>query len=173
VNREVKSKIVITKEDIKAYYDSHREKYAGDKKYYIWNLFIKTSGAGNEQALREMKGVENQLSQGASIETIVQKLKESSAPVQGTDLGLYRIDELSEELQAVVTKLKANEFSEILDTNFGYQIIYVQKIEDTPPKPLEAVESEIQEQLYNEFVDDRYQVWLEELRTRSHIRIIN
>ena len=32
VNREVKAKIVITKEDIKKYYESHREKYAGEKK---------------------------------------------------------------------------------------------------------------------------------------------
>ncbi len=35
VNREVKSKIVITKEDIKAYYDSHLDEYAGEKKYYL------------------------------------------------------------------------------------------------------------------------------------------
>ncbi len=43
VNREVKSKIVITQEDIKDYYESHREQYAGEKKYHLWNLFIKVS----------------------------------------------------------------------------------------------------------------------------------
>ena len=93
--------------------------------------------------------------------------------IQGTDLGLYRIDELSSELQTVVGALKANEFSEILETNFGYQIIYVQKIQDTASKPREAVESEIRQLLYDEFVDNKYQDWLEDLRARSHIRIIN
>jgi peptidyl-prolyl cis-trans isomerase SurA len=129
VNREVKSKIVVTQEDIKAYYDGHQEKYAGEKKYYLWNLFIKASGADKNEALKAMKGVE--------------------------------------------IKLKTVEFSEILETNFGYQIIYVQKVQDTQAKPIEEVEAEIQQILYDESVDNKYQDWLEELRARSHIRIIN
>lgn len=173
VNREVKSKIVITKEDIKAYFDSHQEKYAGDKKYYLWNLFIKASAADRNEALKDMKSIEKKLKQGSSFETLVNELNESSSTIQGTDLGLYRRNELSEELQAIVGKLKADEFSEILDTNFGYQIIYVQKIQEAPAKPVEAVETEIQQVLYDEFVDNKYQVWLEDLRARSHIRIIN
>ena len=173
MNREIKSKVVITNEDIKAYYDSHAEKYAGDKKYYIWNLFIKASGAEKNEALNVMKNIEGRLKQGVSFEAMVNEANESSSIVQGTDLGLYRIDELSQELQAVVGKLKANEYSEILDTNFGYQIIYVQKIQDTQARPLEEVEGEIRQTLYNEFVDNKYQVWLEDLRARSHIRIIN
>lgn len=173
VNREVKSKIVITIEDIKGYYDSHREKYAGDKKYYLWNLFIKASAVDKNEALKEMKSVALKLKQGRSFEALVSELNQSASAVKGTDLGLYRRDELSEELRAVVSKLKSHEFSEILETNFGYQIIYVQEIQDTEAKPIEDVEAEIQQKLYEELVDNRYQDWLEDLRARSHIRIIN
>ena len=173
VNREVKSKIVVTQEDIKAYYAGHQEKYAGEKKYYLWNLFIKASGADKNETFKAIKGVEIKLKQGISFEVLVNELNESASAVQGTDLGLYRRDELSEELQTVVSKLKTDEFSEILETNFGYQIIYVQKVQDTQAKPIEEVEAEIQQILYDESVDNKYQDWLEELRTRSHIRIIN
>jgi peptidyl-prolyl cis-trans isomerase SurA len=173
VNREIKSKIVITEEDIKAYYDSHQEKYAGDKKYYLWNLFIKASEIDKNIALQEMERVALKLKQGSSFENLVAELNESSSAVKGTDLGLYRRDELSEELRAVVSNLKSNEFSKILETNFGYQIIYVQKIQDTEAKPIEEVEAEIQQILYDELVDNKYQEWLEDLRASSHIRIIN
>jgi peptidyl-prolyl cis-trans isomerase SurA len=173
VNREIKSKIVITAEDIITYYDSHQDKYAGDKKYYLWNLFIKASVIDKNIALQEMKSVALKLKQGSPFEGLVTELNESSSAVKGTDLGLYRRDELSEELRAVVSKLKSNEFSEILETNFGYQIIYVQEIQDTEAKPIEEVEAEIQQILYDELVDNKYQDWLEELRARSHIRIIN
>ncbi len=172
VNREVKSKIVITKEDIKAYFDSHPEEYAGDKKYYLWNIFVKASGSDKAEALRLMQGVESRLRQGSPFESLVQELNDSSSYLQGTDLGLYRRNELSEELQAVVGSLQAGEFSGVLDTNFGYQIIYVGKIQESEAKPLESVEAEIQQKLYDEFVNNRYQLWLEELRARSHIRII-
>ena len=177
VNREVKSKIVITKEDVKAYYESHQDEYAGEKKYYLYNIFVKLSPeAGTserEDALRQIQGAIARLNQGLSFEDLVDQLKDSSSRVQGTDLGLYRLEELSKQLQGAVVKLKAGEFSEVLDTDFGPQIIYVQKIQQTPTKSLDEIESEIEEILYNELVDNRYQDWLDELRKRSLIKIIS
>ena len=177
VNREVKSKIVVTKVDIKEYYENHQDKYAGEKKYYLWNIFIKVpSNSGSSEknnARSRMDAILAQLKQGRSFESLADELKNSTSAIQGTDLGLYRLDELSEQLRQVVKKLDAGEFSGVLTANFGFQIIFVQKIEDTQAKPLETVESEIEELLYTELVDTKYQEWLEELRTRSHIRIIN
>ena len=173
VNREVKSKIVITQEDIQSYFDSHAEEYASDRKYYLWNLFIKASGPEKTEAFRLMSDTERKLKQGSSFESLVKELNEAGSPVKGTDLGLYRREELSEELREVVAKLKAGEFSGVLDTNFGYQIIYVQKIQSTAATAFETAQAEIQQKLYDEFVDNRYHDWLEDLRARSHIRIIN
>jgi peptidyl-prolyl cis-trans isomerase SurA len=177
VNREVKSKIVITKEDIKEYYNSHREKYAGEKKYYLWNMFIKVpTGSGNSErqnARNQMEAILVKLKQGQSFESLVDELKNSSSAIQGTDLGLYRLEELSEKLRLVVKKMEIGGFSGVLDTNFGYQILYIQKTEEFQAKSLEAVESEIEDLLYSEFVDNKYQEWLDQLRARSHIRIIN
>jgi peptidyl-prolyl cis-trans isomerase SurA len=177
VNREVKSKVVITNEDIKNYYDRHKEKYAGEKKFYLWNIFVKLPSIGDthekEDALRQMEAIMVELKQGRPFETLVNELNESSSPVGGTDLGLYRLEELSEHLQKVVEKMKAGEFSTVLETDFGYQILYVQKIQETPAKTLDEVDSEIQQILYSEYVDNKYQEWLDELRERSHIRIVN
>jgi peptidyl-prolyl cis-trans isomerase SurA len=177
VNREVKSKIVITKEDIKAYYDNHRDQYTGKKGYYLYNIFVRLSpGAGTseiENAMAEIRDVRARLNQGFPFEEMVNELKNSRSRVQGTDLGLYSLEELSKQLQGTVSKLKAGEYSEILDTEFGPQIIYVQQIQETPTKSLDEIEAEIEEILYNEMVDNRYQDWLEDLRKRSLIKIIS
>jgi len=177
VNREVKSKIVITKVDIKAYYDSHQDKYGGEKKYYLYNVFVRLSPAADtsqrEDALRQIEDAKAKLDQGLSFEALVDQLKDSSTRVEGTELGLYRLKELSEQLRRAVAKLKAGEFSEVLDTEFGPQIIYLQKIQETHSKSLEEIESEIEEILYTESVDNKYQTWLDELRKRSLIKIIS
>jgi len=168
---------VITQEDIKAYYESHREKYAEEKKYYLWNMYIKvSSNSGSPErsnARNEMEAILTKLKQGRSFDSMVDEIKKSSFAVQGTDLGLYSLKELSEQLRQVVEKMDAGDFTDVLDTDFGYQIIYVQKIEGSRAKSFEAVESEVEEILYKEFVDNKYQEWLELLRARSHIRIIN
>ena len=177
VNREVKAKIVITKADIKEYFESHREKYAGEKKYYLWNMFVKlssdSSSSERENARHQIEAILAKLQQGQSFESLVDELKKSSSAVEGTDLGLYRLEELSEQLRQVVKKMKAGEFSSVLEANFGYQILYVQKIEESQAKPLEAVEPEIETLLYNEMVDNKYQEWLQQLRAQSFIKIIN
>jgi len=177
VNREVKSKIVVTKEDIKAYYEGHQDEYAGEKKYYLYNIFVRLSPEADtserEDALRQMEDARARLAQGISFEDLVNQLKDSSSRVQGTDLGLYRPEELSEQLQGAVEKLSTGEYTEVLDTDFGPQIIYVQEIQETPAKSVDEVESEIAEILYNELVDNKYQDWLNDLRQQSLIKIIS
>ncbi|MEE9496132.1 MAG: SurA N-terminal domain-containing protein [Desulfobacterales bacterium] len=176
VNREVKSKIVITEDDINGHYDAHREKFAGESKYHIWNIFIRTPEFADEstkrRALEKMEAVITQLTQGRSFESLAVDDPDSSMAPKGADLGLFKLDELSPELQEAVRGMKAGDFSPILKTDMGYQIIFVQKIVETEPKSLAAVKSEIHETLYNEAVDNRFQKWLEDLRKRSHIKII-
>ena len=177
VNREVKAKIVITKEDLTNYYEGHREKYAGEKKYYLWNMYAKVPpGSGSTEwsnARNQMEAMLVRLKQGQSFISLVDELKRSPSFVQGTDLGLYSLEDLADQLRQVVEKMGPGEFSDVLETNFGYQIIYVQKFEESQAKPLEAVEAEIEEILFKEMVDTKYQQWLEELRAKSHIRVIN
>jgi peptidyl-prolyl cis-trans isomerase SurA len=176
VNREIKSKIVITEDDIKAYYDAHREKYAGELKYHLWNIFVRFPAYADEstkrQALEKMETVITQLKQGRSFESLAANDPASPMAPKGADLGLFKLDELSPELQKAVSAMKAGEFSPILKTDMGYQIIFVQKIAETESKSVDAVKAEIHETLYNEAVDNRFQTWLKDLRKRSHIKII-
>jgi len=176
VNREIKSKIVITEDDIKNYYNAHREKYAGQKKYHIWNIFIRLPDFADEStkghALEKMEAVITQLKQGRTFESLAAEDSDSPMDPQGADLGLFQLDELSPQLQKAVGVMKAGDFSPILKTDMGYQIIYVQKIAETDAKSLAKVKSEIQDALYNETVDNKFQAWIEELRRRSHIKII-
>jgi peptidyl-prolyl cis-trans isomerase SurA len=176
VNREVKSKIVITRGEIEKYYNEHRDKYAGETKYHLFNISIRFSQMTDESqkqiAFGKMKTVLSQLKQGRTFESFAAEAPDSPESPEGTDLGLYRLDELSPQLRNVVTDMKAGEYSPILETDRGYQIIYVQKILVTDPKSLSDVEAEIEDVLYNEAIDNRYNTWLSELRKRSHIKII-
>ncbi len=176
VNREVKSKIVITEDEIKRYYDAHSEKYAGETKYHIWNIFIRWPEFGNEsakqRALEKMESIATKLKQGQAFESLAAQKPDSLMEPEGADLGLFRMEELSPQLQKAIKDMQAGDFSPILDTDMGYQIVYVQKIIKTDSKSLEDVKSEIQQTLYNEAVDNRFQTWLQNLRKKSHIKII-
>jgi peptidyl-prolyl cis-trans isomerase SurA len=49
----------------------------------------------------------------------------------------------------------------------------VEAINRDEGRPFESAKEEIYQKLYKEAVDQTFLAWLEELRTRSHIKVIN
>ena len=176
VNREIKSKIVITNEDIKTYYDSHSEKYGGETKYHLRNILMKVSGLADaiekRRVKEEMEAVLAKLKDGEPFENMVAAYSESPLASEGGDLGLFALDKLSPTLREAVKDLKAGELTPVLDTEHGYQIFLVQEVIQTQAKPLEKVTPEIERILFDKIVDERFQAWLEELSENSHVKII-
>ena len=176
VNIEVKSKIVITKEDVKSYYDSHRAKYGGEKQYHLRHIIMKVNLFADEaeklNIKKSMEVVLEKLKEGEPFETVAITYSESPTASEGGDLGLFRLDQLSPNLREAIQGLEAGELTPVLDTDQGYQIFLVEEIVQASGRPLEEVAPEIERILFREVVNKKFQVWLKELRTQSHIKII-
>jgi peptidyl-prolyl cis-trans isomerase SurA len=176
VNREVRSKVVITQADIKDYYEKNRSKYGGGKQYYLWNLFVKlpprAAPADRQAAKALLQETLAELNRGRSFEEQVRLTADGAKGVLGSDLGLFRIEELTPQLRDAVEGMKPGQVSGILESDFGYQVLYVQQISETAGKPMAEVEAEIQELLFRERVDSRFGAWLADLRKNSHIKIM-
>jgi len=176
VNFEIKSKIVITKEDIESYYKSHSDKYGKIKKYRLSNIIMKVpSFASKEEklgVLEKMEIVLTELKAGKPFDIIAGTYSESSYVSDEGGLGLFELKELSPNIQEAIKDMKAGEFTPVLDTDQGYQIFYVQEIVNVPGKSLEEASPEIEDMLYKEIVDKKFRSWIDELRKRSHIKTI-
>lgn len=177
VSREVRSKVVITQEDINAYYQQHLDEYAGEKKYRLRNVYIQvSSSATDDERLQARKTMENLLSDfkaGKPFEAPEINFSSFSAPkVEGGELGLFKMDELAPQLQDALETKTAGEFTNILESDFGYQIVYIEDIINVAGKTVEEATPEIQTKLYNEVVNRKFDSWLKVLRERSHVKII-
>ena len=177
VNREVTSRVVITKEEIKAYYEKNLTKYGGSRKYHLWNLFAKlprnATPTERLEAQALLLAVLVEIKQGRAFEEIVRSSGAGAGGLQGSDLGLFRAEELTPQLREVVKTMTAGDVSPIVESEFGYQVVFVKQIAETAGRPLSEVEPEIQEILYRDIVDGKIKAWLAELRRRSHIKIMD
>lgn len=176
VNLEVKSKIVITKEDIKAYYEKHIQEYGGKQKYHLRNIIMKVPLFSDTKKKLEIKArmdeILEKLKAGESFKALATKYSESPAASDGGNLGKFEFDSLSPQLQKAIEKIKPGEFTPVLDTDQGYQIFFLEEISSAQGKTLEEVTPEIQGKLYNESIDKKYQAWIGDLRKQSVIKII-
>jgi len=177
VNREVKSKIVVTEQDIKAYYDAHSEAYGREQKYHLRNIIMRlpqmASDAEKRDVLKRMAAVLEKLDNGEPFETLARQYSETSLAAEGGDLGFFKLEALSPQLQEALQELRAGDLTPVLETDQGYQIFYIQEIRVIPGKPLAEVSAEIQEKLYAEIMEKKFKQWLEELRKRSHVKVID
>ena len=168
VNLKVKSKVVITKEDIKAYYEKHIKEYGGKQKYHLLNIIMKVPLFSSSEKKFEIKArmdeILERLKAGESFKALATKHSESPVASDGGDLGEFEFDSLSPQLQEAIEKIKPGEFTPVLDTDQGYQIFFLEEILNTPGKTLEEMSPEIERILFNENIDNKYQAWIEDLR---------
>ena len=177
VNREVRSKIVITEQDIKNYYDQHIADFAGEKKYRLRNIFIRVSPMATDSEISSarnlMDSVLVELNAGQSIDDVKDIKSDFGHQLEGGDLGEFKLEDLSSHLREVIEELNTGEFTPVLKESFGFQIVFVVKKIDSANKSLAEASNEIEDKLFNQIVDQRYESWLQSLRDRSHIKIIN
>ena len=176
VNLEVKSKIIITQDDVKTYYDSHADAYAGEKKYHLRNIIMVVPALADSieknEIHQKMETVVAKLKAGASFESLAREYSQSPIAKEGGNLGTFNAGSLSPQIQAALKNLKKGEYTPILDTDQGFQIFYVENILNDKVRTLEEASGEIREALYKEIVDREFEKWLQGLRKRSHIKII-
>ncbi len=176
VNREVKSKIVITEEDIRDYYQNHREEFQGEKKYHLRNILLRVSPYADDEEKSEIKdrleAIREQIEAGKSFAEMARQHSEISLAQEGGDLGFFALESLAPHLKSALEGLAAGDMTPVLDTEQGMQLFYVEEIQREAGKTLKEAMAEIQEKLYNEIVDEQFNRWLSELRENSHIKII-
>lgn len=181
VNREVKSKIVITEEDIRAYYEENRNQYAGEGRVHLRQVMMAVSPQADEeekQALREkMSLFRKQLMDGASFEALAREYSESASEgdlgtFTVTDLEMLPLTDLAPQILNAVSGLKTGDVTEILEIGQNMLVFYVEALEEGKGKTLEEVSGDIENILYDQIVNQKFTTWLTDLRERSHIKII-
>jgi peptidyl-prolyl cis-trans isomerase SurA len=176
LNTAVRSKIVITKEDVAAYYANNIETYQGEVSYHLRNIIMRvpTDADKDEKqtVLEKMEKVQGALEQGTSFESLSRQYSESSLAERGGDLGVLAYKNFSSQLKEALDGLSIGEYTAILDTDQGYQIFYIENILKENETPLEDVYLEIEETLFKELSEKAFKEWLEALREASHIKII-
>lgn len=176
VNTRIKSKIIITESDIENYYNNHPDKYAPKKYYELRNIIMIYPTVNDERSrnavYERMQAVYRELEAGASFKEIAQQYSEAMNAEDGGMLGSLVFDELAKNIQTAIKDLTPGEFSSITETDQGFQIFYVEKIEEKGGRTLAEVTDEIRQLLYEKTVNEKFQSWIDELREDAHIKII-
>jgi len=177
VNREIKSKIAIPPEEIEAYYQNHPEEVGGQKVYHLYMIFKHYPvDADEEQKEAVEQALKDALQQvrtgGVTFPALAEEISDAPQAQSGGYLGAFELKDLSPELKALLVEMKDGDMTPVLKSDQGLQVFWIEKIDVKTGKTLEEATGEIERKLYNQKVNEKYRVWIQELRNKSAIKII-
>jgi peptidyl-prolyl cis-trans isomerase SurA len=176
VNREVRSKTVITDEMIQAYYEEHIEEFERKERWRIQDIYLPFTPTDTPEERTHLRNVAKQILERLRSEgdfsSLAKRYSQGPGAEAGGDLGFFSKGELEPVLEAAIEALNPGEVSPDIETTRGIHIIKLKEVDKAPAKPLEEVEGTIRDLLFGREVDFRYREWLSGLRERSYVRIV-
>jgi len=175
VNYEVKSKIVITEEDIKKYYQVHSKEYAEVSKVRLSRVFLKVRNPNDKEEIARVKslGVEilQKLRHDHDFSEMAKTYSQGPAGPEGGHLGWIKASQLEPTLRKKIAELSVGEHTDVNPAPSGFQIIKLAEEKKGGLKPFEEIRDAIYSKLFKEKVEKRYATWLNKLRKESFIKV--
>ncbi len=163
VNLVIRSKVVITNEEIGKYYEDHTAEYSGEKKYHLRNILVSLE--------QEIIKIKTMLDQGESFSKMAKEYSLAPNALSGGDLGAFELDVFADNIREHILLLKEHQYTDAILTDGGYQIFYLEKIDMKDSKSLEQAKDEIVRKLFSVKAEKKYEEWFKGLKERSHIQI--
>ena len=136
---EVDDKAKVSEEDIRKYYDEHKDDFKKPEMWRASHILV----ADESQA----KSITDELSKGGDFAELAKKYSIDATASRGGDIGFFRTGQLVPDFEKACLKLNIGETGDILHTQFGYHIIKLTDKREPASESYEeakrAIESEL------------------------------
>jgi peptidyl-prolyl cis-trans isomerase SurA len=174
VGQEVGQHIVIGHDDVVKYYNEHKADFVRPEQVALREIQVNTEGKKESEIPELKKKAETALQRvknGEDFGEIAKRYSDGPTAKQGGYLGMYKRGELAKSLEDLVFKMKRNDLTDVVETKQGFLILQVLEHYDEGQQPVDKVENEIMNTLYNERMQPALREYLKTLREQSYVVI--
>ncbi len=173
IDHRVRQKITITPEQIKAYYDAHKQEFTiKDERFELAQILVAVdSGAPADKraaAKKKAEALRKQALAGEDFGELARKNSDDESATKGGELGAFGPDEILDQIKDAVSKLNSGQISEVVETSHGFHIIKVEQHDRPGVRPLSDLREEIRARLEDEALQESIKRWVEEDLLKSH-----
>ncbi len=174
--QEVMAKLQVTDTELKSYYEAHPEEFGTVPQVTLREITVAVPAdpqginvAKDDEAKAKAEDVRAKIMAGEPFPRLAADYSDSGSKANGGLVGPLSKTDLSEELQKAISGLKEGGVTPVLRTARGYQVIRIEKLQDSTTKPFEEAKSDIADKIANEKRKVEFDKFLEKLRTDAII----
>ena len=171
IGQEVSRRVVVTREEIEAYYEEHKEEYVRSEGVRLSQILFTLEG--DEEAKRKQaEEVMARVQRGEPFAEMARRFSEDAATKElGGDIGIYRRGMLREEIEEAVFDKRQGQISDLIEVPNGLLILRVDQNFREGLAELEEVAEEIRATISGPRFQPEIRGYLAELRGNSYIEI--
>lgn len=171
LGKEVQSKIDVSSQEVRSYYEEHLDEYRDPPYVHLGHLLFnlpEDAPAGEKAAtLAKAEKAQSRLKMGDSIADLLVTYTDA----KGGDMGKLKENDLTSAFADAIVGLKTGETSDIVEVPGSIYIFKMIERSDGNPKPLEAVRTSIEEILMEKNRSEGFKAWQEKLRANAYVDI--
>ncbi len=175
IRKEVGSRIIISHEDVVKYYQAHKQEFVRPETVVLREIFVSTEGKPEADIPTLRKKAENLrdrvLKNGDDFGELAKRFSDSSTAQQSGELGAFERSKLDPNISEKVFALNRGQMTEVIETKTGFEILQVRERYQEGEQPLDKVDPEITNKLYETKMDPGMRDYLKTLREDSYLQV--
>jgi parvulin-like peptidyl-prolyl isomerase len=174
MREEVMRKIQFTTEEVRAYYDSHKDEFQREERVFLREIAISTQGkddAAVEAAQKKSKDLVDRARRGERFNELAQTNSDSPTAKDGGALDPYKKGDLAPAIEAAVWDKERGYVTDPIKIPAGLLILRVDEHYKAGLAGFEEVEPEIQNRIMDSRRQAALRAYLTKLRTLSFLEI--
>lgn len=176
INFDVRSKVVITDDKIRSYYDSQFASETAPDGYHLQQIGVSWGqtppAKSKEEAQKIIAELRSKAIAGADFEQLARTKSDLPSAVDGGDIGIFEKDEMAPYMLQAISTIKGGEISPVVETPNTFQFFKLVASKDgnvVSKAPYETVKEDIRKKLYNEELEENFHKWVQQLREQADI----
>ena len=173
--QEVTDRAEVSPLAVQEAYEADLERYREPGKIKLRMIVINRGGTPADQEVkqREVGEILQQLADGRDFAELAREVSEDNKAQYGGDWGWIETGSLRKELSDVAVQLSSGEISEVVELDGAMYILLVEDRKEASVTPLEEVRSQIERELMIKEEERLYEQWINRLRAKYYIQIMN
>jgi len=160
---QVYPRVAVTEEEIRVYYEAHPGDFQQPEEVRAAQIVVKTAP--------EARTIEQQLRAGKDFGEMARKYSLSPDAKAGGDLGFFARGQMPRQFDDVAFRLKVNQISSVVSTNYGFHIFRLLAKRPARKKPLSEVKGQIEQKLVGEKREQAQAEYVKMLRDKAVIKV--
>jgi peptidyl-prolyl cis-trans isomerase SurA len=173
LDREIRSRVNITDDDVRNYYFNKAEKDAKiPVEYSLQLILIASSSYKNQKAAQDTADrALRDIRQGESFADVARRVSDDPSAQNGGELGYIGADQLAEPLRSTARALQIGTVSNVIKTPNGFMIVKLIDMKSSESNEFQKVKEELRREMATKEYQKQIFIWAERARNDAYVHI--